>query len=68
MEEQEDPVFDLWDELIEPSEELKTELDRRLSAYKANPTNLFTWDQMLERRHPLCHVFQPEVTSSVHSE
>jgi putative addiction module component (TIGR02574 family) len=49
MEEQADLVFRLWDQLIdagwrpEPTEELKAELARRLSAYEANPTNVYTW-------------------------
>ena len=48
-------VFRLWDQLIEdgwqpePTDDLIGELDRRLAGHEANPTNVRTWDQVLER-------------------
>jgi len=48
-------VFDLWDQLVqdgwqpEPTEELVAELDRRLVAHDANPSNVRTWEQVLAR-------------------
>jgi putative addiction module component (TIGR02574 family) len=48
-------VFGLWDQLVEdgwqpePTDELAAELDRRLAAHDANPANVRTWDQVLER-------------------
>jgi len=50
-----DLVFRLWDQLVEdgwqpePTDELIAELDRRLEAHAANPTNVRTWEQILER-------------------
>ena len=50
-----DFVFRLWDDLVEdgwqpePSEELAAELDRRLAAHEADPGNVRTWEQVLER-------------------
>jgi putative addiction module component (TIGR02574 family) len=48
-------VFGLWDQLVEdgwqpePSEQLIAELDRRLAAHEADPTNVRTREQVLER-------------------
>jgi putative addiction module component (TIGR02574 family) len=48
-------VFDLWDQLVddgwkpEPSDELNAELDRRLAAHEANPSNVRTWEQIQAR-------------------
>ena len=48
-------VFGLWDQLTgegwqpEPSDELATELDQRLAAHEADPENVRTWEQVLER-------------------
>src|SRR5438034_3345925 len=48
-------VFRLWDHLIEdgwqpePTNDLIAELDRRLAAHEADPTNVRTWEQVLER-------------------
>jgi putative addiction module component (TIGR02574 family) len=48
-------VFRLWDQLVEdgwrpePTDELIAELDRRLAAHEANPSNVRTWEQVLER-------------------
>lgn len=48
-------LFGLWDQLVaeswqpEPDAELAAELDRRLDAHAANPTNVRTWEQILER-------------------
>ena len=45
----------LWDDAIddglrpEPSEELAAELDARLDAHDADPTNVLTWEQVVER-------------------
>ena len=50
-----DLVFRLWDQLVEdgwrpePNEELLAELDRRLAAHEANPSNVRTWEQVLQR-------------------
>jgi len=50
-----DLVFRLWDQLVEdgwqpePTDELIAELDRRLAAHEANPSNVRTWEQVLER-------------------
>ncbi len=50
-----DFVFGLWDQLVEdgwrpePTDELLAELDRRLAAHEANPGNVRTWEQVLER-------------------
>lgn len=52
-------LFGLWNQLIEegwqpePSPELKAELDRRLTAHEANPNDVRTWEQVVERaRNP----------------
>ena len=48
-------VFNLWDQLVddgwqpEATEELIGELDRRLEAHDANPSNVRTWEQVLDR-------------------
>jgi putative addiction module component (TIGR02574 family) len=48
-------VFQLWDQLVddgwqpEPTDVLVAELDRRLTAHEANPTDVRTWEQVLER-------------------
>jgi putative addiction module component (TIGR02574 family) len=48
-------VFRLWDQIVEdgwqpePTDELIAELDRRLANHQANPTNVRTWEQVLER-------------------
>jgi len=48
-------VFRLWDQLVddgwqpEPTEELAAELDRRLAAHAADPSNVRTWEQVLKR-------------------
>ncbi len=50
-----DLVFRLWDEIVasgeapEPNMELLQELERRSAAYDADPTNVRTWDQLLEK-------------------
>ena len=50
-----DFLFRLWDDLVqdgwqpEPNEELAAELDRRLAAHEADPGNVRTWEQVLER-------------------
>lgn len=36
------------DESIELSDEMKAMLDERDRAYEADPTNLLTWDQVME--------------------
>jgi putative addiction module component (TIGR02574 family) len=48
-------VFRLWDQLVEdgwqpePTDELIAELDRRLAAHEADPTNVRSWEQVLAR-------------------
>ncbi len=48
-----DFAFRLWDQLIddgwqpEPTNDLLTELDRRLTAHEANPENVRTWEKVL---------------------
>ena len=55
MEDQLALAFRLWDHLVEngwhpePTDDLIAELDRRLAAHDANPGNVRTWDQILER-------------------
>lgn len=50
-----DFLFGVWDQLVEdgwepePTEELIAELDRRLAAHEADPSNVRTWEQVLER-------------------
>jgi putative addiction module component (TIGR02574 family) len=33
---------------VEISDELKAELERRDAAYEADPTNVYTWEQVVE--------------------
>jgi putative addiction module component (TIGR02574 family) len=55
LEDQLELLFRLWDQLVEdgwqpePTEELATELDRRLAAHEADPGNVHTWEQVLKR-------------------
>lgn len=48
-------VFDVWDQLTEGdwrpdlTDELQAELARRLAAYEADPTNVVTWEDLVER-------------------
>ena len=48
-------VFGLWDQLVEDgwqpeiTDELAAELDRRLDAHEANPENVRTREQVIER-------------------
>lgn len=48
-------VFSMWDQLVEdgwqpePNDELIAELDRRLAAHEADPSNVRTWEQVLAR-------------------
>jgi putative addiction module component (TIGR02574 family) len=48
-------VFRLWDQLVEdgwrpePTQDLIAELDRRLAAHEADPTNIRTWEQVLQQ-------------------
>ena len=48
-------VFRLWDQLVEdgwqpePTDELIDELKRRLTAHENDPTNVRTWEQVVER-------------------
>jgi putative addiction module component (TIGR02574 family) len=50
-------VFQVWDRLVEGgwqpelTDELKAELDRRLAAYQANPSNVLTWEQLNVHDH-----------------
>ena len=43
----------IWDHIIESGwqpnlgDEQKAELDSRLKAYRADPTNVFTWEEVL---------------------
>jgi putative addiction module component (TIGR02574 family) len=45
----------VWDSIADDSippslsPEQRAELDRRLDAYEANPENVLTWDEVLER-------------------
>jgi putative addiction module component (TIGR02574 family) len=53
VEEQLDFLFRAWDQLLdsgwrpEPTEELRTELERRLAAHQADPTRTLTWEQVV---------------------
>jgi putative addiction module component (TIGR02574 family) len=55
VEDQLEFVFDVWDRLVdagwhpEATEELKAELDRRLASHEADPTNVLSWEQVVER-------------------
>ncbi len=50
-----DFLFGVWDQLVEdgwkpePTDDLIAELDRRLAAHEANPANVRTWEQVVER-------------------
>lgn len=50
-----DFVFDAWDQLVEDgwqpeaTEELFAELDRRLEAHAANPSDVRSWEQIVAR-------------------
>jgi putative addiction module component (TIGR02574 family) len=50
-----DFLFQAWDQLVdsgwqpELTEEMRAELDRRLAAHEANPDDVLTWEQVLER-------------------
>ena len=50
-----DFAFRVWDQLLEdgwvpePTDDLVAELDRRLAAHEVDPTNVRTWEQVLER-------------------
>jgi putative addiction module component (TIGR02574 family) len=54
QEDQLDLVFRLWDHIAdsgwqpELTDELKAELDRRWAAYEADPTNVLSWEQIVE--------------------
>lgn len=47
-------VCRLWDQLVEdgwqpePTDDLIAELDKRLAAHEGNPTNVRSWEQVLE--------------------
>ena len=53
VEEQLEFLFRAWDQVIdggwqaEMTEELRAELDRRLAAHQANPSNVLTWEQVV---------------------
>jgi putative addiction module component (TIGR02574 family) len=55
VEDQLEFVFRVWDQLVEGgwqpelTDDLKAELDRRLAAYEADPTNVLTWEQVVAR-------------------
>ena len=55
MENQLDFLCRAWDQLIEGgwqpelTDDLKAELDRRLTSYKANPSNVVTWEQLVAK-------------------
>ncbi len=44
----------LWDQIVddgwqpELTDELRAELDRRWASYEADPTNVVTWEQIVE--------------------
>jgi putative addiction module component (TIGR02574 family) len=48
-------VFRMWDQLVEdgwkpePADDLIAELDRRMAAHEADPTNVRTWEQVVQR-------------------
>ena len=48
-------VFRVWDQLVdsgwkpELTEELRAELDRRLDAHEADPNNVRSWEQLVDR-------------------
>jgi putative addiction module component (TIGR02574 family) len=53
LEDQIEFVHKAWDEILdagwtpELTEAQKAELDRRLAAYEADPSNVLTWDEVL---------------------
>ena len=55
VEDQLDFVFNLWDQLVddgwqpELTPELLAELERRIALHEADPTNVRTWEQVLEK-------------------
>ncbi|MCI0460958.1 MAG: addiction module protein [Gemmataceae bacterium] len=55
VEEQLEFLFRAWDQVIdsgwqpEVTEELRAELDRRLAAHQADPSNVLTWEQVVAR-------------------
>ena len=55
VEDQLDLASRIWDHLVdsgwepELTDELKAELDRRIAAYEADPTNVLTWEQVVEK-------------------
>jgi putative addiction module component (TIGR02574 family) len=48
-------AFRLWDQLIaegwrpEPADDLVTALEQRLAAHEADPTNVRSWEQVIQR-------------------
>jgi putative addiction module component (TIGR02574 family) len=48
-------AFRLWDQLVadgwqpEPTDDLVAELELRLAAHEADPTNVRTWEQVVRR-------------------
>ena len=55
LDDQFDFVHRLWDHIVdsgwqpEMTADLKAELDRRWANYQANPENVFTWEQLVQR-------------------
>jgi len=55
MDDQLELVFRLWDQIVEnsfrpePTEDLITELHRRLAAHEADPANVLSWQQVVEK-------------------
>ena len=55
LEEQLDFVFRAWDQLVnagwhpELTSELKADLDRRLAAHAADPTDVVSWEQLVAK-------------------
>jgi putative addiction module component (TIGR02574 family) len=55
VEDQLEFVFQVWDQLVdggwqpELTDDVKAELDRRLAAHEADPTNVLTWEQVVAR-------------------
>ena len=49
-----DPIL-AWDDAVdhgfqpEPSDDLAAELDARIDAHDADPTDVLTWEQVIER-------------------
>lgn len=48
-------LFQIWDEVVseapapEPDDDLVRELDRRLDLHQANPDDVRTWDEVVQR-------------------